>query len=610
MTDQLTNTRATQQIQAAHQLVYGSVALIPFTLLAAWIAENSVLIMGGAAVLFAAVGFWGARLRAVAGRIYVGMGLIGQAICITAALSGHAWQIDSHMLFFALLAVCIYLSEPVVILAMAGMIAVHHLGLSVLMPQLAYPSSDTLVNLERTALHGVIVVIEAAVLWSALRRQIAAEEDVAKIGAQALASADEARTALANTETAQARVKSALREAEDAKTTAEAARKEAESETEKARAADRHARELEQVERDRKAKDEAEITMVVSALGAALHHLSQGRLTSKIDDAFPTKYEDLRRDFNLASEALQAAMILVKDRAGTIISDVFAIEQAADNLARRTEAQAATLEETTAAISQISEHSRTTSVNAQEASRSVGDAKEKAAVSERVVQNAIGKMHKIEESSGEISKIVRLIEDIAFQTNLLALNAGVEAARAGEAGRGFSVVASEVRALALRSSEAAKEIADLIATSRDQVTDGVRLVRETGAALDGIVAAVEEISGHVTVIDSSSKEQSLGIAESSEAMKHLEGVTQQNAAMFEETNSVTQSLAQQAQHLATAIGSFEIGSGDDTPVHRRTPPASGSKATKAEVAMPVVGNTALALEAPQVDPAISDWENF
>ena len=93
--------------EAAHQLVYGSVALIPFTLLAAWIADNSVLILGGAAVLFAAVGFWGARLRAVAGRIYVGMGLIGQAICITAALSGHAWQIDSHMLFFALLAACL-----------------------------------------------------------------------------------------------------------------------------------------------------------------------------------------------------------------------------------------------------------------------------------------------------------------------------------------------------------------------------------------------------------------------------------------------------------------------------------------------------------------------
>ena len=610
MTDTLTDTRAARQAQAAQQLVFGSLALVPFTLLAAWIAGNSILILGGVAVLFAAVGFMGSRMASVAGRIYVGMGLIGQAICITAALSGHGWQIDSHMLFFALLAVCLYLSEPVVILAMAGMIAVHHLGLSVLMPQLAYPSSDFVVNLERTALHGAIVLIEASVIWSALRRQIAAEDDVAKVGAQAVASAEEARAALADTQAAQASVKVALREAEEAKTAAEDARKAAETETEKARAADRHARELEQVERERKAKEEAEITMVVSALGAALHHLSKGRLTSTINEAFPAQYEDLRKDFNLASEALQAAMILVKDRAGTIISDVFAIEQAADNLARRTEAQAATLEETTAAISQISEHSRTTSVNAQEASRSVGEAKEKAAVSERVVQNAIGKMHKIEESSGEISKIVRLIEDIAFQTNLLALNAGVEAARAGEAGRGFSVVASEVRALALRSSEAAKEIADLIATSRDQVTDGVRLVRETGAALDGIVAAVEEISGHVTVIDSSSKEQSLGIAESSEAMKHLEGVTQQNAAMFEETNSVTQSLAQQAQHLATAIGSFEIGSDDSQPSVHRKPPASGAQATKARAPMQVVGNTALALPAPETDPAISDWESF
>lgn len=610
MSDAVSSNLASRQRQAARQIVIGSAVLVPFSVLAALMAGNNPLATGIAAVVFFGLGAMGMKLGTSAGRIYVGAGLIGQAICITAALSGHAWQIDSHMLFFALLAVCLYLSEPIVILAMAGMIAVHHLGLSVIMPQLAYPSSDLLTNLERTALHGVIVVIEAAVIWSALRRQLMAEQDVANMGAQALASAEEARSALADAEASQAEAQAALREAEEAKTSAEAARRQAETETEKALAADRHARELEQQERGRKAKEDAEIAQVVSALGTALHNLSQGKLTNQIEAVFPDKYEDLRRDFNQASEALQAAMLLVKDRAGTIITDVFAIEQAADNLARRTEAQAATLEETTAAISRISEHSRTSSAKAQEASRSVGDAREKAAVSERVVQNAIGKMHKIEESSGEISKIVRLIEDIAFQTNLLALNAGVEAARAGEAGRGFSVVASEVRALALRSSEAAKEIADLIATSREQVTDGVRLVRETGDTLDGIVAAVEEISGHVTVIDSSSKEQAMGIAESSEAMKNLEGVTQQNAAMFEETNSVTQSLAQQAQHLASAIERFEISGGEGRPVPIRSQPVSGSHATRAKTPLPVAGNTALAMPAPAGEPAEDDWESF
>ncbi|MEW9918996.1 methyl-accepting chemotaxis protein [Marimonas sp. MJW-29] len=535
--------RAARQARDAWQIAWGSLALVPVAVFAALIADSAVLLAGGAALCFALLALWGARLGSVAGRIYVGMGLIGQAICITAALSGHPLQIDSHMLFFALLAMCLYLGEPVVIIAAAGMIAAHHLSLALLMPRLVYPTGDLFVSLERTALHGIIVVVEAAVIWSALRRQIAAEESVAESGARAAASAEEAQNALAETKAATAETEAALRDARQAKEAAEASRRAAEAETEKAREADRRARSLEEEERARKAKSEAEIARVVKALGTALHQLSQGQLVNRIEAVFPEEYEDLRRDFNEASEALLSAMALVDTRAGTIISDVFAIEEAADNLARRTESQASTLEETTAAISQIAEHSRTTSRSAQEASRSVGDAKEKAARSEQVVQNAIGTMSKIEDSSGEISKIVRLIEDIAFQTNLLALNAGVEAARAGEAGRGFSVVASEVRALALRSSEAAKEIASLISASREQVTDGVRLVRETGDALDGIVAAVEDIARHVALIESSAKEQAHGITESSEAMQHLEGVTQQNAAMFEETNSFTQSLA-------------------------------------------------------------------
>jgi len=169
-------------------------------------------------------------------------------------------------------------------------------------------------------------------------------------------------------------------------------------------------------------------------------------------------------------------------------------------------------------------------------------------------------MSNIETSSEQISKIITVIDDIAFQTNLLALNAGVEAARAGEAGRGFAVVASEVRALAQRSSDAAKEINGLISESGHHVKQGVQLVDQAGGALQTIAVAVKELSMHVGEIATSSRNQSAGISEINSAVNQLDQVTQQNAAMFDETTAASHAFTSEAETLGTTVSAFQTGS--------------------------------------------------
>ncbi len=332
---------------------------------------------------------------------------------------------------------------------------------------------------------------------------------------------------------------------------------------EQAAAARRQAEaERERNERERQ-QSLSEVEFAVETLATGLSRLSRGDLTFSIDTRFADHLDRLRHDFNQSVAGLRETLSEVRDISGAIHHNGEQMADAVSDLARRTEQQAAALEETAAAVDQISATVKTSSGRASEVRRIVQDAKRRADSSSGVVQNAVSAMTRIREASDRIANIVGVIDSIAFQTNLLALNAGVEAARAGEAGKGFAVVAQEVRELAQRSAQAAKEISGLIANSSSEVATGTRYVSETGDALMDIATQIVGIAEHVDLIATSSQEQTVSLDSVNGSVNELDHMTQQNAAMVEETNAATRQLAEEIRQLSALIQRFHL-SGSET----------------------------------------------
>jgi methyl-accepting chemotaxis protein len=296
----------------------------------------------------------------------------------------------------------------------------------------------------------------------------------------------------------------------------------------------------------------------VQAIGAALERLAAGDLIYRVTGAFPHDYEKLQVDFNGSMDRLQRTMQAIAANTQGVRAGAAENTQASDDLAGRTERQAATLEETANALAEITSTVRKSADGASEARQVVTAAKEDAMRSGAVVRETVAAISAIQASSRQIGNIIGVIDEIAFQTNLLALNAGVEAARAGDAGRGFAVVATEVRALAQRSADAAKEIKTLISASGGQVETGVKLVHETGEALGRIAAHVERLNGLVLEIAGAAQAQAQGLNEVNEAVGHMDQVTQQNAAMVEQFTAANHALAHEADELGRLVGQFRI----------------------------------------------------
>lgn len=315
----------------------------------------------------------------------------------------------------------------------------------------------------------------------------------------------------------------------------------------------------------RRTRDEAEARMevqkrMVDGLATGLAALRDGKLGNRIDTAFPEEYEALRRDFNQTTESLAAIVAEVVQGSQNVRMGSGEIASAAADLSGRTESQAAALEESAAAVRQLLDSVRDTADNAGEASAIAEKTSYEAGQGGEMMARAVAAIEEIARSSAKMGEIVSLIDGIAFQTNLLALNAGVEAARAGESGRGFAVVANEVRALAQRSADAASEITSIIKASEQEVADGVRLIGQTQSALEGIVQYTANLSEKITMIAAATGEQSQAIAQVNTVVGDMDRITQQNAALVEESTAASRHLSSAATNLLQLVERFDLGS--------------------------------------------------
>lgn len=434
---------------------------------------------------------------------------ISAALAIVVALMVYemratAWQADMHMYFFATFAMMAVFCNWRPIVLFAGVVAVHHLGLNVLLTAAVFPGEA---DLWRVLLHAVILITQAGVMLVlnvVLARMFAATE-------------------------------AALAEAAEARRASEALGAE---------------RDLVQAEQEQ----------AMRVIEAALDGLAKGNLDGRIEDSpgapFPATYAALRTSFNAVAAQLSDTIGTFEASVRDMLATSDAIAEAADLASRGVEAQSVTLSESASSLRGINDSVAASAALANQAEASMQQNQADATAGGEVLMSAVVAMKRIEKSSSEIHQIVEVIEDIAFQTNLLALNAGVEAGRAGEAGRGFAVVATEVRALAQRASASAKDIRKRIEESRAYVLEGSALVERTSSSLATVIKRAAEVASIMSHINVQISQQNAGLLAIMNGVSDIEQATRRTAAEAEGSREISTKMTEQASHLMAALEAF------------------------------------------------------
>ena len=329
--------------------------------------------------------------------------------------------------------------------------------------------------------------------------------------------------------------------------------------------------------------------------------IAQGDLSSAVVTHREDEFGALLDSLGAMNQSLGRMVAEVRSSTDSIATASAEIAQGNNDLAQRTEQTSSNLQATASNMGAITGTVQHSADNARQASTLAASASAVAQRGGDVVTQVVTTMQEIDASSKKISDIIGVIDGIAFQTNILALNAAVEAARAGEQGRGFAVVASEVRSLAQRSAEAAKEIKGLIGTSVDKVESGTKLVTDAGATMQEIVQSVRRVADVIGEITAAASEQSTGIAGVNQAIGDLDQMTQQNAALVEQSAAAAQSLREQADRMKQAVAVFKVSDGATQAAARVVAPAPATRVA-VRLAAPTAGakpTTPPRVQAPQ-----------
>ncbi|MBC3887788.1 HAMP domain-containing protein [Acetobacterium paludosum] len=296
----------------------------------------------------------------------------------------------------------------------------------------------------------------------------------------------------------------------------------------------------------------------VDEITQTLEEMGRGNMNQHITTEYLGDFQAIKTALNDINTNLSATLSHINEAAGQVEAGANQISDGGQALAQGTTEQASSIQELTASIEEVASETKQNAENANHANEVANAVRSNAEVGNSQMTNMVTAMVEINQSSSNISKIIKVIDDIAFQTNILALNAAVEAARAGQHGKGFAVVAEEVRNLAARSALAAKETTALIEGSIIKVEAGTKIAGQTAESLKNILIEIEEVTSLVGEIAHSSNDQASEIAQINIGVEQVSQVVQTNSATAEESAAASEELSGQAEMLRQMVGAFQL----------------------------------------------------